>query len=239
MGGSGFGSVYGSYNEDVAGLAVRKAVDRGVNYVDTAYWYGQGQSELFLGKALHGIRRQNFILGTKVGRYEQDYLRMFDFSAEMVIKSAHRSLKRLQLDHVDILQIHDAEFAPSIDTILHETLPALQRLKDQGICRYIGVTSYSLSTLRQITEQSTVPIDCILSYCRLTLNDSSLSDYFNFFNSRNVGIINASPVGMGLLTLSGVQVCPLLCMPTLFLSNLFYVANTVLPSGELVLKFII
>lgn len=206
MGGSGFGSVYGQYSKEAATLGVRRALDVGINYIDTAYWYGQGQSELFLGKALQGVRRENFVIATKVGRYEQDHHKMFDFSAEAVTKSATESLKRLQLDHVDILQIHDVEFVPSIDLILHQTLPALNQLKKKGLCRYIGITGYSLSFLVKLIEKSTIPIDCVLSYCRLTLNDTSLRDYFEFFNSRGVGIINASPVGMGLLTLNGPQV---------------------------------
>ena len=207
VGGSGFGNVYGRYSEQAGTRAVRRALDSGVNYIDTAYWYGQGQSEVFLGKALCGVQRKRFLVATKVGRYEKDYRQMFNFSAERVTKSAYESLKRLQLDHIDVLQVHDVEFAPSIATILHETLPALHKLKTQGICRYIGITGYPLSVLKKITTESTIPIDCVLSYCRLTLNDSSLIDYFKFFNSRNVGIINASPVGMGLLTPGGVKVC--------------------------------
>ena len=209
MGGSGYGNVYGRYNEEEAMRTLRKGLDNGINYIDTAYWYGQGQSESFLGKALRGIKREKYVLATKVGRYEKDYQQMFDFSAKKVTSSAHSSLKRLQLDHVDILQIHDIEFAP-IEILTHDTLPALQQLKQQGVCRYIGITGYPLSKLQAVIEQSTIPIDCILSYCRLTLNDSSLTNHFNYFKSRSIGIINASPVGMGLLTSNGTQVCLLL-----------------------------
>lgn len=206
MGGSGYGNVYGKYSEEMAARTLRIGLDKGLNYIDTAYWYGQGQSETFIGKTLNGIPRDRFILATKVGRYEKDYPRMFDFSAEMVTKSTHNSLKRLQMDHFDILQIHDVEFAPTIETITEKTLPALQHLKERGLCRYIGITGYPLSVLRRIVEQSTVQLDCVLTYCRLTLHDSSLTDYFDFFKLRNIGIINASPVGMGLLTSRGVQV---------------------------------
>ena len=211
MGGSGYGNVYGKYCEAGAVRALKKGLDNGVNYIDTAYWYGQGQSEIFLGKALSGIQRERFILATKVSRYERSLPHMFDFSAEMVTKSAYNSLKRLQLDHVDILQIHDVEFAPTTEMIVHETLPALDRLKKQGLCRYIGITGYPISTLQTIVENSTIPIDCVLSYCRLTLNDSSLVNHVNFFKSRKIGIINASPLGMGLLTSDGVQVCYYTC----------------------------
>ena len=206
MGGSGYGNVYGRYSEEGAMQAIRKALDLGLNYIDTAYWYGQGKSEKFLGRALNGVRRENFLIGTKVGRYEQDYSRMFDFSAKTVTRSVHSSLKRLQLEHIDILQIHDVEFAPTIEMIIQETLPTLELLKKRGLCRYIGITGYPLSMLQTIIEQSTVPIDCVLSYCRLTLYDSSLANFFKFFKSQDIGIINASPVGMGLLTSIGVQV---------------------------------
>ena len=206
MGGSGYGNVYGKYDQDRAIDAVRKGLDKGINYIDTAYWYGQGRSETFLGTALKGIPRESFFLGTKVGRYERDIQRMFDFSAEKVTRSAHESLERLQLNYVDILQIHDVEFAPTIEHITDETLPALQHLKEQGLCRYIGITGYPLTTLKKIIEQSKIPVDCVLSYCRLTLNDSSLIDDFELFRSKGVGIINASPVSMGLLTHQGIQV---------------------------------
>ena len=206
LGGSGYGKVYGQFDEGNAARALRKGLDRGINYIDTAYWYGQGESETFIGRALNGIPRHRFYLGTKVGRYERDVTRMFDFSAEKVTQSTYESLKRLQLEHVDILQVHDVEFAPAIEQITEETLPALQRLRDKGLCRFIGITGYSLSILRKVIEQSTVQIDTILSYSRLTLNDSCLLDHIPFFTSKNVGIINASPVGMGLLTTGGVQV---------------------------------
>ena len=205
MGGSGFGGVYGKYDEKEAIKTVEVAIANGVNYFDTAYWYGQGKSEMFLGKALKGVPRDRFFVGTKVGRYERDIPNMFNFSAAKVTKSAEESLKRLQLDHVDILQIHDVEFAPSVDIIVNETLPALEKLKQRGLCKFIGITGYPLGPLREIIQRSTVKIDSVLTYCRLSLNDSSLTDSFDFFKSNGVPLINASPVSMGLLTHVPVQ----------------------------------
>lgn len=205
MGGSGFGNVYGKYNEEEAKRAIRKAFDKGINYIDTAVWYGQGKSESFLGRALSGIPRSAFYIATKVGRYERDVQKMFDFSAEKVTSSAWESLKRLQLQYVDVLQVHDVEFAPSLDVIIDETLPALQKLKEQGLCRYIGITGYPLGPLKEVIKRSPVRVDSVLTYCRLTLNDSSLRNDFEFFRAKGVSIINASSVGMGLLTKAGVQ----------------------------------
>ena len=125
---------------------------------------------------------------------------MFNFTAEKVTKSAEESLKRLQLSHVDLLQIHDVEFSFSLDMIINETLPALEKLQKRGLCRYIGITGYPLGPLKEIISRSPVKIDSILSYCRLSLNDNVLKDDFQFFKEHNVPIINACAVSMGLLT---------------------------------------
>ena len=203
MGGSGYGSSYGTFDEKEAVRALRYALGKGINFIDTAYWYGQGASERFIGNALKGTPREKYFIATKVARYEKDVARMFDFSAEKATRNAQESLERLQLDYVDLLQVHDVEFAPSINVVVESTLPALQRLKERGLCRYIGITGYPLGTLRAIVEKSPVKIDSVLSYCRLTLNDSSLTNEFSYYKGKGIPLINASPVGMGLLTEGG------------------------------------
>ena len=208
LGGTVYGKLYGQINEEEATRAFKYAIDRGINYIDTAYWYGQGSSERFIGNALKGIPRERYFIATKVARYEKDAAKMFDFSAEKVTASAQESLQRLQLDYVDLLQAHDVEFAPSVDVVVQSTLPALQILKERGLCRYIGITGYPLSTLRAIVEKSPVKIDSVLSYCRLTLNDSSLTDEFSYYKAKGIPLINASPVGMGLLTEGGKGIPP-------------------------------
>lgn len=205
FGGSGYGNVYGRYDEKAAINGLKCGFDYGINYIDTAPWYGQGQSEILLGKALYGVDRSKYYIGTKVGRYERNIPSMFDFSDKKVTKSVEESLHRLNLDYVDLIQVHDIEFAPSIELIIEETLPALKRMQNKGLCRYIGITGYPLSILRYVVEKSHTNIDSILSYCRLTLNDSSLMKDFNFYQSRDVGLINASPLSMGLLAPEVIQ----------------------------------
>ena len=205
MGGSGYGNVYGQINEKQSLDAVHYAIDRGINYIDTAYWYGQGSSEMFLGKALKDIPREKYFIGTKVGRYELDIQNMFDFSVEKVTRSAEESLQRLELDYVDLLQVHDVEYAPSIDVIVNETLPAVERLRERGLCRFIGITGYPIQVLRNVLERSSVKIDSVLSYCRLTVWDPSLTEHFSYFQSKGIPLINASPIGMGLLATAPLQ----------------------------------
>lgn len=188
-------------DKEAARALVHKALKAGINLFDTAHWYGQGKSERLLGHAFKGVPRRAFYVNTKIGRYDKDPLKMFDFTAERVYQSVCDSLRRLQLDYIDSVQIHDPEFCPSVDVLVNETLPALQRCKDEGKIRLIGMTGYPLATQRAIIERSTVLVDTSLTYCHYSLNDTSLatSGYVEFCRGRNIALINASPISMGLL----------------------------------------
>ena len=135
----------------------------GVNLIDTSHWYGQGRSERLLGHALSDVPRAAYYITTKIGRYEKDALGMFDFSYEKTYQAALDSLKRLRLDCVDSMQIHDPEFCPSVDLLLEQTLPALQKLKEEGKVRFVGMTGYPLAVQQEIITRSGVGIDTSLS----------------------------------------------------------------------------
>lgn len=207
FGASGLGLLKeGSVEEKDAVMAVRDAISCGVNYFDTAPWYGQGRSEILLGKALEGLARDTFYVATKVGRYEPDCERMFDFSSRRTLKSVQEGLDKMKLSYFDVVQVHDVEFAPDIDLVINETLPALESLRQAGIIRYIGITGYPLHTLKEVIEQSPVRVDTVLSYCRGTLFDDTLATFLPFFQRMNLGVANAAPLGMGLLTSSPLPV---------------------------------
>ena len=203
FGGGPLGCHYGTYDEEEAIEAVRQGIKQGINYIDTAPWYGQGRSETVIGKALKGVPRKAYYIATKVGRYELDFENMFDFSKEKIRKSFRKSLERLNLDYVDVIQVHDIEFAPSLDIILTQTLPELSIQVRDGKAKYIGITGYPVSILKECVEESNINISCILSYARYTLIDHTLTEYIPFFKSRNIGIINAAAPCMGLLTNNG------------------------------------
>ncbi|CAH0557023.1 unnamed protein product [Brassicogethes aeneus] len=195
-----FSNLYSGSNEDQWKKTLCGALKSGVNYIDTAPWYGQGKSEETLGKLLEGVPRQAYYIATKVGRYEKDPKKMFDFSAKKVTEGFEESLRLLKLDYVDIIQIHDVEFAPNMDIILNETLPAVQAIVKSGKAKYLGITGYAVSTLADILAKSKVKIDTILSYSRFTVLDQSLNSYLPIFKSQNIGIINAAVNAMGLLS---------------------------------------
>lgn len=205
LGCGSLGSLYGAVDEEEGIKIVQYAIKAGVNFVDTAPWYGQGQSETIVGKGLKGIPRQAYYLATKVGRYELDYLKMFDFSYKKTIESVNTSLERLGVDYIDIIQIHDCEFASSYDILIKETLPALQTFVDSGKCKYIGITGYPLKMFEDVIKlnNSKFNLVSILSYCHYTLYDKSLLSKLDFFDSHQIGVINAAPIAMGLLSPDG------------------------------------
>lgn len=201
FGASPLGNVFGTVQEEDAIASVHEAVRLGINYFDTSPYYGGTLSEQVLGKALNTltVSRDQYVVSTKCGRYKEG----FDFSAQRVTQSIDESLARLKLDYVDILQCHDIEFG-SLDQIVNETIPALQKIKDTGKIRYIGITGLPLNIFPYVLDR--VPpgsVDVILSYCHYSINDSSLEDLLPYLKSKGVGVISASPLSMGLLTESG------------------------------------
>jgi L-galactose dehydrogenase len=196
-GASPLGSVFRPIDEADGIRTVHTALDLGINFIDVSPFYGLTRAESVLGKALATIPRERYLLATKVGRYGQDG---FDFSAARVIASVDESLRRLQVDHVDLIQCHDIEFG-SLDQVVHETLPALQKVREQGKARFIGITGFPLAIYPRVLDQ--VPVDTVLSYCHYTLNDTSLEGLLPYLQQKRVGIINASPLAMGLLTERG------------------------------------
>jgi len=201
LGGTAFAGFFGE-KPNVA--VINRAIELGVNYFDIAPWYTNSEA-LFGGvfKASN-LPRQNFHVATKVGRY-QNREDPFDFSADTVRESVYRSLDIIGVDYVDLIQVHDLEFSPSIDIIVQETLPMLQELREKGLIKNIGIAGYDLGYLMQVVDQSSVQLQTILSYCRATLQDSTLVDpwFHGFFQEKDLGIINASINGMGVLSPKG------------------------------------
>jgi L-galactose dehydrogenase len=192
-----FGNVFGNIDVAEGIRAVHFAIDSGINFFDSSPYYGTTLSETRLGEALVG-RRERVVLATKCGRYGVDD---FDFSAKRVIASIDESLRRLHTDYIDLFQVHDVEFG-DVQQIIHETLPALRQLQQQGKARYIGVTGYPPRVLRRIAEAT--PVDSILTYCHYNLLNTDMDGVLTAFaQERGIGLINASGLCMGILTEHG------------------------------------
>jgi L-galactose dehydrogenase len=200
FGASPLGQEFGTIDPEEGKRAVHYAIERGINYFDVAPYYGRTLAETRLGKALVGYR-DKVILATKVGRHDKDLETGFDFSAKRIIKSVEESLTRLKTDYLDIYQVHDVEYG-SKEQIINETLPAMHRLKRAGKVRFVGITGYPLHVLKGVAEAAEV--DTILSYCRYNLMDTSMDGILTPLAKRkSIGLINASPLHMRVLTEKG------------------------------------
>lgn len=200
FGASPLGAEFGSIVPEEGKRAVDYAIDQGINYFDVSPYYGRTLAEKRLGEFLKGKRSQ-VILATKVGRYGISLPDGFDFSARRVIKSVEESLQRLKTDYIDVFQIHDIEFGKR-KQITEETLPAMLQLQKKGKIRFIGITGYPLTPLKEIVE--TQEIDTVLSYCRYNLLDTTMDDILTpVVKKKRIGLINASPLHMRILTEKG------------------------------------
>lgn len=204
FGASSLGGVFHSLKEETGIEAVHTAVDNGINFIDVSPYYGYLKAEQVLGKALKSIDRSQYYLSTKVGRYGKDGTNDWDYSASRAKASVYESMERLHVEYLDLINIHDIEFA-DLEQVCHETLPALVELRNEGVVKHIGITNLNLRHFKYVINH--VPagtVESILSFCHYTLNDDALADYLDFFESRSIGVINASPYSMGLLTERGV-----------------------------------
>lgn len=199
LGAASFGGAYGDISGDQVARLVHSALDSGINLIDTSPYYGVTRSETALGGALKGVNRDRYIMATKCGRYDDA---LFDFSAERVTRSVDESLSRMGLDMIDIFQVHDIEFG-SLQQVVEETLPALEKIRDSGKIRFIGVTGIPLKIFQHVIPRHR--IDTIISYSRYTLIDQALEELFPLLDAHGIGLMNASPVALGLLSPHGPQ----------------------------------
>jgi len=193
FGASPLGDVFGVVTPKDGRAAVHHAIDNGINLFDVSPYYGLTLAEERLGAALKG-RRGEVILATKCGRYGPE---QFNFSAATVVQEFEASLQRLQTEYVDLLQVHDIEFG-LIEQVIEETLPALRRLQEQGKARFIGITGYWPELLARVAKST--PVDTVLNYCHSNLMmDDMDAALVEPCAELGIGLMNASPLHMGLL----------------------------------------
>ncbi|CAB9503611.1 L-galactose dehydrogenase [Seminavis robusta] len=220
---------------------IRYAVEEcGITLLDTAPWYGHGTSEVIIGWAMEemlstitssdndkkdtttkAIQRSDLVINTKVGRYEADPQKQFDFSKQATLQSVERSIRRMNCGYIDVLQLHDSEFAPSLDVLLQETIPAMIECRTKGYCKALGMTGYPLQTQFQILQRTREVLgdddvwDQSLTYGHYNLVNQSLftkplsspdnnnqqyESFAAYCEQHSLGLMAAAPLNMGLLT---------------------------------------
>jgi L-galactose dehydrogenase len=197
FGASPLGNEFGGIDPVEGARAVHLAIDQGINFFDVAPYYGRTLAEERLGAALAG-KRQQIILATKCGRYDTD---AFDFSPARVKTSVEESLRRLRTDYVDVLTAHDIEFGDR-EQLIRETIPAMRELQCEGKVRNVGISGLPLKMLADVAMRAQA--DTVLSYCRYNLIARDLDTWLTpVAEAQQIGLINASPLHMRLLTTTG------------------------------------
>ena len=204
FGASSLGGVFRTIKEDEAIQSVYTAVDNGINFIDVSPYYGHLKAETVLGKALKNIPRDKYYLSTKVGRYGKDGVNTWNYSAARARASVFESMERLNIDYIDLINVHDIEFA-DLSQVAYETVPALVELKKKGYVGHVGITDLQPENLKWVIEH-TEPgaIESVLCFCHYSLNDTLMLEYQDYFKEKGIGMINASPLSMGLLSSRGI-----------------------------------
>ena len=209
FGASSLGSVFHETKEKESIEAVETAIEGGINFIDVSPYYGHYKAETVLGKALKLIPRDKYYLSTKVGRYGKDGVNTWDYSAKRATESVYESMDRLNIDYIDLINVHDIEFQAALpgglQKVVDETLPALVELREKGVVGHVGITDLQLDNLKWVVQHSPKgTVESVLNFCHYCINDDALTDYLDFFEQNGVGVINASPLSMGLLSKRGV-----------------------------------
>lgn len=197
LGASALGSMYRPVSDREAREVVAEAFDLGITYFDVSPYYGLTLAEARLGQALASLPRVKLVLSTKAGRYGDQ---VFDFSRARIARSIDESLARLKTDYLDIVLLHDIEFGDPVQ-VVEEGWRALVDARQAGKVRYAGASGLPLGVLADFARAAAP--DVILSYCHYCLNDQSLDQLADSLTAQQIGLINASPLAMGLLTAGG------------------------------------
>lgn len=206
---SSLGGVFRSIKERDAIEAVFTAMECGINFLDVSPYYGYYKAETVLGKALKSIPHDKYYLSTKVGRYGKDGVNVWDYSAERVKESVYESIERLNVEYIDLINVHDIEFQASLPgglrKVAEETIPALLELKKEGVVAHIGITDLQPENLKWVVDNTeNGMVESVLCFCHYCLNDTLILDYLDGFEQKGIGVINASPLSMGLLSERGI-----------------------------------
>ncbi len=215
FGAAGIGNLYRAMSDDVAAATMSAGWDAGIRYFDTAPHYGLGLSERRLGAFLITKPRAEFVISTKVGRILEpasnpsgakdtqgfdvraDSVRRWDPSEAGIRSSIEDSLQRTGLDRIDIAYLHDPDVY-DLDAGIRHALPALQKLRDEGLIKAIGVGSNSADALRECVLNA--DIDVIMLAGRYSLLEQpAAAQLLPLCLEREVQVANCGVYNSGLL----------------------------------------
>jgi aryl-alcohol dehydrogenase-like predicted oxidoreductase len=193
IGGGNWEFGWGPQEDDASIATIHHALERGVNWIDTAAAYGFGRSESVVGRALAGLADRPYVF-TKASLLEGPGRRVVhSLRRDSILREAEASLDRLGIDAIDLYQIHRPIPEPDIE----EGWSALAELKEQGLVRHIGVSNFDVEQLRRI--QSIAPVETLQPQYSLVEREAEY-ELLPFTEREGIGVVVYSPMGSGLLT---------------------------------------
>jgi aryl-alcohol dehydrogenase-like predicted oxidoreductase len=193
IGGGGWEFGWGPQEDDESVAAIHRALEQGINWIDTAAAYGFGHSERIVGRALEGVAERPYVF-TKGSLLEGSGRRVVhSLRRDSLLREAEASLHRLGLDAIDLYQIHWPDPAADIE----EGWAALAELKDRGLVRHIGVSNFDVEQLRRIRQIA--PVETLQPPYSL-VDRGVEEEILPFAEREGIGVIAYSPMGSGLLS---------------------------------------
>lgn len=193
IGGGGWDWAWGAQDDDDSIAAIHRALELGVNWIDTAAQYGFGHSEEVVGRAIAGMRERPFVF-TKCGQPEgPGRTTVRDLHRDSIRRELEGSLTRLGVDAIDLWQIH----FPIPDEDLEEGWAALAEAREEGLVRHIGVSNFDVGQLRR--AQGIAPVETLQPPYSLIDRDVE-PGILAFAEEEGIGVIVYSPMGSGMLS---------------------------------------
>ena len=192
IGGAGWWHAWGDQDDEQSIAAIRRAVELGINWVDTAPIYGLGHSEEVVGRALQGLDDRPYVF-TKASLYEKDGAVAHSLERDSIRREVEASLTRLQLDVIDVYQVH----WPDPDEDVEEGWSTFAEIKEQGLVRHIGVSNFDVAQLRR--AQAIAPVETLQPPYSL-LERGIEDEILPFCEQEGIGVVCYSPMASGLLS---------------------------------------
>lgn len=190
----GLGCMSLGTDEHQAREIIESALEEGINYFDTADLYDYGLNEKIVGESLKQVR-ENVLIATKVGnRWNTNQEGWsWDPSKNYIKEAVKQSLKRLQLDYIDLYQLHGGTLSDPID----ETIEAFEELVEEGFIRYYGISSIRPNVIREYAEKSNI-VSVMMQYSILDRRPEEES--LPYLNSKGINVVTRGPLAKGLLS---------------------------------------
>lgn len=193
IGGGDWQFAWGPQDEQDAIDAIKKAIDLGQNWIDTAAIYGLGHSEELVGRAVKDMPRRPLIFTKCSMRWHENREIYRTLKATSVREECENSLRRLGVDAIDLYQIH----WPNPESEIEEGWEAMAKLKEEGKVRYIGVSNFNVEQMKRV--QKIAPITSLQPPYSL-INRAIESEILPYCREQNIGTLVYSPMASGLLT---------------------------------------